>query len=383
MGEITDMVESVVQSFLPVACDFQRFFASSPELAFKEKQTQSYILSILSQTGIKCAKKIGLTGIVVCIKGTKQKQSKTKCIGIRSDMDGLEIKGKNVHRCGHDIHMASVLSIALILHHLRDYWSGTVKVFFQPAEETGEGALRLLDEGILSSPKIDFLLGVHLSPGLKQGYIGLHDGPVTSSIVTFSIQVVGKETHSSTPEKGINALQVSSDLVTQLYDSIKQNSKSTEYLSFSIAGIESNSPENVVCPLATIKGSIRSFSSSLIKRSLRVIKDTCKSVQDNTKSKISCYIKGVTPSVKNDKGLVKKISSCLTFIDRDFAFLGSEDFSYYSLKVPSVMMFIGTGKSSSLHTLAFKPNRKETLRHCILSLLQSTLCLLNSRVEDD
>jgi amidohydrolase len=381
MVKTLETTDQWTKDILPLAKHFQHVFANCPELSFQEYQTQKFILEILKQYGIKGAKKIGTTGVVVLLKGTS-KQKSTRCIGIRSDMDGLHIKGKNVHRCGHDIHMASVLSVCILLHYIRSSWSGIVKIFFQPAEEIGKGALRLIEKGILRNPSINALLGLHLLPGLKQGSIGLSSGPVTSSIVSFSIRVIGKEIHSSIPEQGINAIQVSSNLVSRLYSHLTLLTKSKNYFSFNISAIESDSPENVVCPLAIIKGSMRSFSSKLLEKAIKIIKKDCEIVEKQTHSQVTFSLHHVTPSVDNDKYLVNELKSCLKDTVSTFQFLASEDFSYYSKQVPSVMFFIGTGSTSNLHTIGFKPKVDNTLGICIQTLLQSSLCLLNNIDKD-
>ena len=175
--------------------DIRRRIHRNPELSFKEEETSKLILEKLEQMGLSAKSGIAGTGIVAELKG----DSEGKSILLRAEMDALpieettdyEYRSKNkgiMHACGHDVHVANLLGVAKILTELKKDLKGTVKFLFQPGEEKGGGAKKMLDSGIFKGEEIHGALALHLMP-IEKGKILIKDKNVTSFSDGFTIEV--------------------------------------------------------------------------------------------------------------------------------------------------------------------------------------------------
>src|SRR6056297_2620382 len=213
----------------------RRDFHQHPELANKETRTSKKIIESLEKLGLEVKKDLGKnsTGVTGLIKG----KNKNKTIGLRVDMDALEIKEETdlsfasnnsgiMHACGHDAHTTIGLGVANVLMKIKDQLNGNVKIIFQPAEEDGPhggGARPMIKDGVLEDPKVDALLGLHIWPELMLGQVGTKKGPITASSDPFTIKVTGKETHGAYPHLGIDSVLVGSNIVNNIHTIISRN----------------------------------------------------------------------------------------------------------------------------------------------------------------
>ena len=168
----------------------RRHLHSNPELSFHEYETSKFIQYKLDDYGISFQSGIANTGVVALIEG---KNPQSKCIALRADIDALPIQELNnveycsvnkgvMHACGHDVHTASLLGVARVLNQIKSEWDGCVKLIFQPAEEKFPGgASQMISEGVLENPKVDKIIGQHVSPELQYGIIGMCSGMFMAS----------------------------------------------------------------------------------------------------------------------------------------------------------------------------------------------------------
>ncbi len=192
-------VDSVINGLIPEIIALRRWFHQHPELGQKEFQTQDKICEILDGWGIEYIRGIAETGVVAIIRGL----SEGRVIGIRADIDALPIQEESglsfasvtpnvMHACGHDIHTSILLGTAKALFQLRDKLPGTVKLFFQPAEETIGGAERMIAAGCLENPHVDAVIGLHVNTDLLTGSIGLKYGTMFAGSDMITLRVFGK-----------------------------------------------------------------------------------------------------------------------------------------------------------------------------------------------
>jgi amidohydrolase len=248
--------------------ELQREFHRHPELGFQEHRTQQKILDCLHEWGIE-AHTIAETGVVGLISGPRP----AKTLLLRADMDALAIEEENdftwrskepgkMHACGHDAHMAMLLTTARLLKE-RGLESGTVKLMFQPAEEGSGGALRMIDDGILEDPAVDASLAFHVWSQFPVGEVVAISGPVAASVDGFKIVVEGKGAHAATPEAGVDPVFIAAQIVTSAQALITRCTSARDTVVLSFTSINAGTAFNIIPGSAEILGTFRTFNAEL------------------------------------------------------------------------------------------------------------------------
>ena len=210
--------------------EIRRDFHMNPELSTEEFRTRDKIVEYLKNLGIEYKTGIADTGVLGIIRG---KQS-GKTVGLRADIDALPIQDKKnvsykstidgkMHACGHDAHTAILLGAAKILKGMEDDLHGNVKLFFQPAEETIGGAERMIKAGVMENPKVDAVFGLHVSPEIDVGKIGVRYGQTNAYADGLEIIVCGKDCHAARPQEGVDAIVIASHIIIALQSIVSRN----------------------------------------------------------------------------------------------------------------------------------------------------------------
>ncbi len=343
-----------------------------PELSFCEKETAELIKRVLASKDIEYQSDVAGTGVVATIKGNCQLSTVNYQLALRADMDALPIQEDSdlpfrsvnegvMHACGHDAHTAMLLGVALILNDLRDQFSGTVKLIFQPGEEKlPGGASLMIKEGVLEG--VDMIIAQHVYPDLPCGEVGFHVGPYMASSDEVNITVKGRGGHAAKPAERDNALLAAARIVTELSNLYPENDKSNGLLTF--GSLMADGTYNVVPSEVTMKGTMRTFDEN--KRKL--LKDNILMVANDVATKFGCKAEVVIeqgyPSLRNDVKLTEK---CVA-LAKDYLgdskvkelpqLMTAEDFAWYSQKVPACFYRLGTanpakGIDSKQHTATF------------------------------
>ncbi len=216
----------------------------NPELGFKEFETTAFVTKELEAAGIEVVPLDLETGVLGIIRGTAEwkGQGEPPVVGLRADMDALPIEeatgvpysSKNsgvMHACGHDGHTAILLGTAKALQKARSSFAGTVKLFFQPAEETLYGADKMIACGILDNPKVDFVAALHGGVEVPVGSVGVYAGPFMASGDIFKVKFVGKGTHGAYPHRGSDALAAAAQAASASRDLAGRSRQTTGRLS--------------------------------------------------------------------------------------------------------------------------------------------------------
>ena len=204
MSDPANAIRRQAEEYYSEIVSIRRHIHQFPELSKQEKKTMEFIGSKLSEYGISYKDNIGGYGIVGIIEG---REPQAACLALRADMDALPVNELNevvyksatpgiMHACGHDVHMACLLGAAKILNGMKEHFRGTIKLFFQPSEETYPGgAIQMIQSGVMENPKPDFVLGQHVFPFLSAGEVGFKPGMFMASTDEFFITVRGKGGH--------------------------------------------------------------------------------------------------------------------------------------------------------------------------------------------
>jgi len=240
---------------------------ASPETAYEELATARLVAAVLREHGIEVHEGIGVTGVV----GTLTRGEGPR-IGLRADMDALPLSEKNefhyksrhenkMHACGHDGHTAMLLGAAVALSQDRE-WHGTINFIFQPAEESGGGGKKMVEDGLFERFPCDSVYGMHNWPGLPFGQFAINHGPMMASSDNFEIVVHGKGSHAAMPERGIDSLVCASHLVMGLQTIVSRHLAAKEVAVLSVTQIHGGDALNVLPDEAVIRGTVRCFSKA-------------------------------------------------------------------------------------------------------------------------
>jgi len=362
------LIKSKCDAYFDEVVAIRRQLHQHPELSFCEKETAELIKRCLASRNIEFQSDIAGTGVVATIKGASVRPT----IALRADMDALPIQEQNdipyrsvnegvMHACGHDAHTAMLLGTAFILNDLRDKFSGTIKLVFQPGEEKlPGGASLMLKEGVLDD--VDLIIGQHVYPDLPCGEVGFHAGPYMASSDEVNITVKGRGGHAAKPAERDNALLAAAKIVSKLSELYPENDNSNGLLAF--GSFVADGTYNVIPSEVKLKGTMRTFDE--IKR--KSLKDNILKVAKEIASEYGCeaeiFIEQGYPSLKNDVKLTEK---CAAFAKEILGedkvkelpqLMTAEDFAWYSQKVPACFYRLGTsnpekGISAKQHTSNF------------------------------
>lgn len=337
------------------AISMRREFHRNPEPSMKEVRTQRRIMEELESMGIECHK-AGGTGVVGYIHGN----GTGKTVALRADIDALELTEESthdyaseskglMHGCGHDGHAAGLLTAAKILTEIKDSFSGTVKLLFQPGEEVAKGALAMIEDGVMDN--VDGVFGIHLWNDCETGKVSAEAGPRMASAGIFKIYVNGKGGHGSMPHQGVDAGVVGASILLNLQSITSREINPLDPAVVSIGIFNSGSRFNVMPGEAYLEGTTRCFSlevnDSFEERILRIAENTAKAYRADVKVD---YQELVIPTI-NDPKLSKIALEALGELEGPEAAVllekttGGEDFSYFTKYAPGAFAFVGCRKS--------------------------------------
>ncbi|MCC3866923.1 M20 family metallopeptidase [Terrisporobacter mayombei] len=329
----------------------RREFHKNPEVSFKEFNTSKIIKEELDKIGIEyisCAS----TGVVATIKGNHP----GKTVALRADIDALSVQELNnmeykslvpgmMHACGHDGHASMLLGAAKILYYLKDEIHGTIKLFFQPAEEIGEGAKAMIKDGAMNN--VDSVFGIHLWSNIDVGEISVESGPRMASADWFSIDITGKGGHGSAPHECVDALVVASSIVMNLQNIVSRQVDPLHPLVLSVGMLNSGSRFNVIAENAYMEGTTRCFNLDLRKKLPDMMENIIDNVANGYGAKASLnynFLLSPTINDTNCSAIAEVAAEKIVGKDKVIKFekvTGSEDFSFYLEKAPGTLAFVG------------------------------------------
>lgn len=330
-----------------------------PETAYEEFKTAALVVEVLQSVGIEVHTGIAETGVV----GILKKGSSDKRIGLRADMDALDILEDNdldycsqvtgkMHACGHDGHTAMLLGAAVHLAQNVDF-DGTVVFIFQPAEEVRGGALRMLQEGLFERFPVDMVFGLHNMPGIATGQFAICEGPLMASFAHFECEIIGKGGHSSAPHLNIDPVAIGADLVQQWQLIVPQKVSSAERAVIATTEFHAGTAFNICPETAILRGSCRALSNPVAQLIAEQMAQTAERVcaQHGATCRFD-YHQAYPVLVNHKQGVDLALAAAqavvghANVIDNQEASMGSEDFAEFLLQCPGAYIFLGNGVES-------------------------------------
>jgi len=339
-----------------------------PELGNREFKTSKLIAEHLKKLGLEVTEGVAKTGVVGVLRGGKP----GPCIALRADIDALPIvekvnvpfaskeksnyNGQEVgvmHACGHDTHVAMLMSVAEVLSGIKTEIKGTIKFIFQPSEEgppEGEegGAALMVKEGVMDNPKVDVIFGLHIESNIEVGQIQYKSGAFMASSDWFHIVVKGKGSHGSQPWLGIDPIAISAQIIEGLQTIVSRQSELTKApVVITVGKIHSGVRSNIIPDECVMDGTIRTLDSKMQEDVHARIKHTATTIAEAGGATADVSIDTKTLVTYNTPELVSQMIPSLqaaagtnNVTERNWV-TGAEDFSYYGTKAPSFFFYLG------------------------------------------
>ena len=365
---LQNQIDSKAKAISAKLVEWRRHIHQNPELGNREFKTMEYIAAHLKSLGLEVTTGVAKTGVVAILKGGKP----GPIIALRADIDALPVKERVdvpyksvavseyngtpvsvMHACGHDTHTSILMGTAEVLSSMKKDIAGTVKFFFQPAEEgspgTEEGgAALMIKEGVMENPSVDAVFGLHIASNLEIGNIKYVSGSMMASSDWFTIKIKGKQTHGSSPWSGIDPIVIGSQLINQFQTIVsRQEDLTIAPVVITVGKFHSGVRSNIIPEDAEMEGTIRTLDSKMQKDVHEKMKNIAKHLGEAWGAQIDVNIDTKTLVTYNNPALVKMMLPSLErasgkdYISEGRWTTGAEDFSYFADKVPSFFFNLG------------------------------------------
>ncbi len=350
-----DWAETQLDEFTAIRHDLHRH----PETAFEEHRTADIVAKCLESYGIEVHRGLAKTGVV----GVLKNGDSDKSIGLRADMDALDILEQNdfshkstipgkMHGCGHDGHTTMLLAAAKYLAEHKPF-DGTVHFIFQPAEENEGGGRVMVEDGLFDKFKIDSVYGMHNFPGVPLGHFCIQPGPMMAGFDIFEIEVNGVGGHAAMPHAAVDSVVVASHIVTALQSIIARSTDPQDAAVVSVTRIEAGHTYNVLPEKATMAGTVRYFSpdvQNIVEKRMHAL---CENVGAAFGAKVKVtYEKRYPPTLNTEKetqdcqNALRKIAPEDTLNFSPTPSMGAEDFAWMLQEKPGAYVWAGNGLGS-------------------------------------
>lgn len=364
---IESQIETAVNKIEQKCIAWRRDFHEYPELSNRELRTSKIIADHLRSLGIEVKEGVAKTGVVGILRGAKP----GPVIGLRADLDALPVtervnlpfaskvkstfNGQEVgvmHACGHDTHVAMLMSVAEILTGMKKDLEGTVKFIFQPAEEgppIGEegGAPLMVKEGVLDNPKVDVVFGLHINAQTPVGQIKYREAGMMAASDWFTITIHGRQSHGAQPWLGIDPVVIGTQIIEGLQTIVSRQSELTkDPVVISTTIFKAGVRENIIPEEVMLSGTIRTLDTGMQKDVWMRIERTAKKIAEASGATADVKIDTKTLVTYNNPELTRQMLPTLQKASDNNAsvmdaVMGAEDFSFFAAKVPSLFFYLG------------------------------------------
>ncbi|MBO9101325.1 MULTISPECIES: M20 metallopeptidase family protein [unclassified Rhizobium] len=384
----TKMIEDLLQPLEQRLIEIRRDIHAHPEIGFDTFRTAQLVADELRALGLDPKTGVGRTGVVATITGGRP----GPCVILRADMDALPIAEQTglafastipgaMHACGHDIHTAALLGAASALSRISSELAGSIRLIFQPAEETQEsGAAAMIADG--AADGADLAVAFHNRPETPAGKIVLNRGASTASSDEFKVIVHGKSGHAARPHAAIDPIVAAAHMITQLQTLISREMDPSTSAVLTIGHIQGGATQNIIPDSCMFEGTVRCRSPESRDLAEASFSRICQGAAAALNVSVDIdYVRGAPP-LMNDDRLVDRATEALgmqfgvlPLVEQGSSF-GAEDFSYFSERLPSIQIFIGSGqpgRDDRVHNSDYQPDES-----CIK---QSAIALTRVAVE--
>lgn len=355
MNKTTRFLEKSLSLF-SYSQNLRRDFHRHPELGFQEYRTAEVVARELRALGLEVTTGIAQTGLSAVIEGSQP----GRVVMLRFDMDALPIEEQTgaeyasqnagvMHACGHDGHMAIGLTAARLLQENRDLIHGTIKLVFQPAEEGLGGAERMVAENVLENPHVDVCLGLHLWNEKPLGWAAVVPGAFMAGADFFTVRIFGKGGHGGLPEKTIDPIVATAQIIMGLQTIVSRNIAPLESAVVSVTQMAAGSAYNIIPNQAELRGTIRTFLPEVRDVVTARLEQIVRSIAMGMNCEADIELQRLTWPVINHPRVTEVVQGVIhnllpdLRIENNYRSMVSEDMAVFLNKVPGCFFFIGSG----------------------------------------
>lgn len=361
-------ISKAIDKIEPKCIAWRHQLHQNPELSNRETQTAKMVANHLRALGLEVQEQVAHTGVVGILRGAKP----GPCIALRADMDALPVVERTglayasrvtsnyggqevgiMHACGHDTHVAMLMSVAEIMAGYKSELKGTIKFIFQPAEEgppPGEegGAPLMVKEGVMENPKVEAVFGLHINSSTPVGSIQYKSGAFMASSDWFTILVKGKGSHGSQPWLGVDPIAISAQIIQGLQHIVsRQSNLAKAPVVITVGRIQGGVRSNIIPEECVMDGTIRTLDSRMQQEVHAKIKQVVTNIAEAGGATAEVTIDTKTLVTYNNPELLQKMLPALqralgteNVKERDWV-TGAEDFSYFGTKAPTLFLYLG------------------------------------------
>lgn len=361
-----------VARILPDAIAIRRYLHSYPELSGQEINTRAFICRKLDEWAIPYRCCTGNLGVIADIGRGEP------CVALRADMDALPVQEQTglpyasqvpgvMHACGHDVHTAAVLAVGKLLKAREASLNGTVRLLFQPVEETTGGAADMIAEGCMEAPEVSAVLGFHVDPSLPAHCAAFFPGIMNAAGTDFTLTVQGRGCHGAHPDEGVDAIVAAAQIISTLQSAVSRSIAPTASGVVTIGTIHGGTRENIIADSVTMTGTIRALLPDIQQR----LKDALQRIAENTAAAFGATVQldmeDLYPALINDGDLNRKMFALAQdllgaqqVLQMPEPSLGADDFAFFSNQVPGCYFNVGAHcegmPGQTLHSPTFAPH---------------------------
>jgi len=365
-------LEAALAAALPDLIGLRRHLHAHPELSGQEQQTAALIAGELRALGWRVREAVGRTGVLAELG---PEGPGVPLAALRVDMDALPVEERTgvawastrqglMHACGHDLHSAVGLGVARLLAPLADQLGARIRLLFQPAEETAEGAAWMVADGAMEG--VDALFGLHVFPSLAVGSIGVRIGSLTAAAGELEVEVLGEGGHGARPHQSTDAIWIAAKVVSGLQEAISRRLDALHPVVVSFGRIEGGKAYNVIADHVRLLGTVRCLDLEVHARLPGWIGDTVQALCQGHGGEARVRYRCIAPPVKNDGPLTQLVAEAASdLLGRDRVIwleqpsLGAEDFAQLQGDTPATMIRLGVAGPNGctpLHSNSFDPD---------------------------
>jgi amidohydrolase len=353
----------------------RRDIHAHPELAFEELRTSRIVADQLDSLGLSTETGVAETGVVATLSGGSAVPGRRRTVLLRADMDALPIEEETglpfasrqpglMHACGHDAHTAILLGTARLLSGRRDRLAGDVVFMFQPAEEGGGGARRMVEAGVLTRHGVDVAYMLHVWHEFPSGTVGIRSGPVMAGALSFEIEIEGKGGHAARPQHTVDPVVVGAFVITALQTIVSREVDPQAPAVLTIGRLSGGTAHNVIPDSALIAGTARAYDAQTMDLLRRRIQEIAEGTAATLRARATVSFGMVYPPVVCDRDAVETAARGIRIALGEDAVreaplsMGSEDFGYVLQEVPGAVIRLGVrnpawAAARPMHTATF------------------------------
>jgi amidohydrolase len=419
---LREAVRARVNAEYPALFELYKLLHAHPELSFQEEKTAARLAEELRRSGYEVTTGVGGHGIVTVFQN-----GRGPTVLVRCDLDGLPVKeqtglpyaspatGKDdagnevpvMHACGHDVHMTCLVGVARVLQQMKEHWQGTLVLIGQPAEERGDGARRMIADGLFTRfPRPDYCLALHDDSSLVGGAVGYTEGFALANVDSVDITVRGVGGHGAYPHAAKDPVVLASQMVLALQTIVSREIAPGEPAVVTVGSIHGGSKHNIIPEEVHLQLTLRSYTEEVRQQTIAAVQRIARGLAlaagvTEDRLPIVKVNEDFTPATYNDPDLTRRLAGAFRswfghqMVVRKKPVMGGEDFSEYGRtehKIPICMFFVGAVSEAamqesvqagnslpSLHSPNFAPAPEPTIKTGVIAMTAAVLELMGRK----